>query len=121
MRILLNTTNKFSDEPVTIKIDLGEITLMLTLIVRGYFVISILTFFYLFQKFLRDSTTAKTELSSWQVLALASLFWPIALPLSYLEREMNKEKPVVTEFKRYQKLSDRSSRQYWESSDRRVS
>ncbi|XDE64260.1 hypothetical protein AB3M80_10570 [Arthrospira platensis BEA 1257B] len=39
--------------------------MIVTLIVRAYFAIAILTFAYLFTKFWRDRTTSKTQLSSW--------------------------------------------------------
>ncbi|MGC9527731.1 MAG: hypothetical protein ACP5D7_19530 [Limnospira sp.] len=63
--------------------------LVLTLILRGYVAIAILTFAYFFRGFWRDRSTAKTDRSSWQVLGVASLFWPVVLPLSYLERRTN--------------------------------
>lgn len=63
--------------------------LVLTLILRGYVAIAMLTFAYLFRGFWRDRSTAKTDASSWQVLGIASLCWPVVLPLSYLERQVN--------------------------------
>ena len=50
----------------------------------------VLTFAYLFGGFLRDQSTAKNDAASWKVMGVASLFWPIALPLSYLERKANR-------------------------------
>lgn len=63
--------------------------LVFTLILRGYVAIALLTFAYFFRGFWRDRSTAKTDTSSWQVLGIASLFWPVVLPLSYLEKQAN--------------------------------
>ncbi|AMW30391.1 MULTISPECIES: hypothetical protein [Oscillatoriales] len=95
--------------------------MIVTLIVRAYFAIAILTFAYLFTKFWRDRTTSKTQLSSWQVLILASLLWPIVLPISYLERNVNKPKIVMSELKSYRYLGNPSYNQYLGYSDRRAS
>ena len=35
--------------------------------------------------FLRDEETPKTDVASWVVLIVASIFWPISVPLSYIE------------------------------------
>lgn len=35
--------------------------------------------------FLRDESTAKTDVASWIVLIVATLFWPITLPISLKE------------------------------------
>ena len=35
--------------------------------------------------FLMDEETAKTDLISWSVIAAASILWPIAVPLSWVE------------------------------------
>ncbi|MBS0018570.1 MAG: hypothetical protein KFF72_19845 [Arthrospira sp. SH-MAG29] len=95
--------------------------MIVTLIVRLYLAIAILTFAYLLQKFWRDRTTSKTQLSSWQVLILAAALWPIVLPISYLERKVNKPKIVMSEFPSYRYLGNRSYNQYLGYSDRRAS
>lgn len=41
--------------------------------------------------FLRDETTPKTDLTSWIILTIATVAWPICLPLSCLEL-LSKEK-----------------------------
>jgi len=50
----------------------------------------VLTFSYLFWGFFQDKSTAKHDGTSWKVMGVASLFWPIVLPLSYLERKANR-------------------------------
>lgn len=35
--------------------------------------------------FLRDTTTSKGDVASWIVIAIATLFWPITLPISLKE------------------------------------
>ena len=55
------------------------------LVVLSNFLVYLVVFF-------RDSSTPKTDCSSWVVLGLASVLWPIALPLSYLERRAKMRK-----------------------------
>ncbi len=56
-----------------------------------------LTFSFIFvrylQKFLQDPTTSNSDRASWIVLILASLLWPISLPISALERNIQNRKP----------------------------
>ncbi len=64
---------------------------MITTIVLGsYSLTSSLIFLKYLQNFLKDTTTANSDSASWSVLILASLFWPISLPLSKLERNVQK-------------------------------
>lgn len=35
--------------------------------------------------FLRDEETPKTDIASWVVLVVASICWPISVPLSFIE------------------------------------
>ncbi len=60
--------------------------------VIGYSLVSILIFLIYLIKFFQDSTTAKTDRASWIVLILASLLWPITLPISILELKMKHHK-----------------------------
>jgi hypothetical protein len=93
--------------------------LVFTLILRGYFAISILTFAYFFREFWRDRSTAKTDCSSWQVLGLVSILWPVVLPVSYWERQVNASasKPHIYEVKVYPIRDTRSLSECrnWES------
>jgi hypothetical protein len=63
--------------------------MILTLIIRGYVLIGLVFFAHCLKIFLKDKSTPKTDTSSWIVLGLATLLWPITLPLSYLERQAN--------------------------------
>ncbi|MEA5496532.1 hypothetical protein VB834_12020 [Limnoraphis robusta Tam1] len=63
--------------------------LIFTLMIRGYILIGLVFFAHCLKIFLKDQSTPKTDTSSWIVLGLATLLWPITLPLSYLEREAN--------------------------------
>jgi|GEM_PF-5360788 hypothetical protein len=63
-----------------------------TLVLGGYSLTSSIIFLKYLQRFIRDSTTANSDQSSWLVLILASLLWPISLPLSALERNVQKNK-----------------------------
>lgn len=58
---------------------------MLSLAIGYYFVISLVVFFGWFKIFLADATTPKTDVTSWVVLLLGTIFWPVVLPLSYAE------------------------------------
>jgi hypothetical protein len=44
------------------------------------------------RSFFRDSSTAKTDPSSWLVLAIATVFWPFVLP-SILRKKLSKASP----------------------------
>ncbi|NJO46560.1 MAG: hypothetical protein HC835_13505 [Oscillatoriales cyanobacterium RM2_1_1] len=59
---------------------------MLSLLVKGYFLVSLLAFLVYLKAFLQDSSSSKMDYRSWLVAGLAALFWPIVLPLSCLER-----------------------------------
>ncbi len=59
----------------------------------GYSLASSLIFLKYLQRFIQDSTTVNSDKASWIVLILASLLWPISLPLSALERNVKKTKP----------------------------
>ncbi|MFZ1029575.1 MAG: hypothetical protein WAN66_25505 [Limnoraphis robusta] len=63
--------------------------MILTLLIRGYILIGLVFFSHALKTFLKDQSTPKTDTSSWIVLGLATVLWPIVLPLSYLERQAN--------------------------------
>ena len=50
-----------------------------------YGMISLILFCFWLSLFLRDSTTPKTDKTSWLVLLIAPLFWPIVLPIAIWE------------------------------------
>lgn len=67
----------------------------LTLILPSYIVIAFLVFGYFLWVFLTDKSTPNTHMGSWIVLGLATLLWPIVLPLAYLERRVKKPTKVT--------------------------
>jgi hypothetical protein len=58
----------------------------LTILLVIYGLIGLLNFGIYLILFMQDCSTPKTDRSSWIVLGVASLFWPVVLPLSCLER-----------------------------------
>lgn len=60
--------------------------LFLTLVLRCYIVGALIVFTVFLQSFWRDKTTPKNHIGSWKVLGLATIFWPIVVPLACLER-----------------------------------
>lgn len=46
------------------------------------------------RSFFKDSSTAKTDLSSWLVLIVATVFWPLVLP-SILRKKFFKSMPEL--------------------------
>ena len=42
--------------------------------------------------FLKDETTPKTDVASWVVILIASLIWPLSVPLSIRERYGQQDK-----------------------------
>ncbi|MEB3282913.1 MAG: hypothetical protein VKK42_28730 [Lyngbya sp.] len=65
--------------------------MILTFLVRGYILIGVIFFSHCLRKFLKDKTTSNTDKSSWIVLGLATVLWPIVLPISQLERRGNRK------------------------------
>ncbi|MGB3533330.1 MAG: hypothetical protein WBA13_07415 [Microcoleaceae cyanobacterium] len=61
-----------------------------TFMIGGYTLTFSLVFLKYIQRFTQDSTTANSDKASWFVLILASLLWPVSLPLSALERNVKK-------------------------------
>ncbi len=53
-----------------------------------YLTISLITFCFWLVIFWQDNTTPKNHLLSWIVLLIASIFWPIVLPISSWELTM---------------------------------
>ena len=52
--------------------------------------ISTLVFLKYLRRFLKDSTVSYSDYASWTVIVIASFLWPISLPLSALERNIQK-------------------------------
>jgi len=50
-----------------------------------YTVGALASFSVCFKAFVKDSTTPLTDQTSWGVLVLTSVFWPIIIPISWLE------------------------------------
>ncbi len=55
------------------------------MIVIGYFLIASMVFLVWFQRFWKDTATSKTDWISWVALVFGPLFWPVVLPLSFLQ------------------------------------
>ncbi|MEL6579214.1 MAG: hypothetical protein AAFQ14_05655 [Cyanobacteria bacterium J06621_12] len=53
--------------------------------IRSYLTISLMISFLYLGKFLLDSSTDKSDYSSWIALLIAFVFWPILLPVSSWE------------------------------------
>ena len=66
----------------------------LLFLLYSYIVIAFLVFGYFLKVFLADKSTSNTHRASWVVLGLATLLWPIVLPLAYLERRVKKPTEV---------------------------
>ena len=58
---------------------------MLNNVVFVYGMIALILFCFWLSLFFRDSTTPKNDKTSWLVLLIAPLFWPIVLPLAIWE------------------------------------
>ena len=54
-------------------------------IATWYWIIYLMVFIYWFILFYADYSTSKLDLTSWCVLLIAPLFWPIVLPISSWE------------------------------------
>jgi polyferredoxin len=85
----------------------GKIMMM---IIVGYFSIAFIVFCVWFISFLNDTSTSKKDLKSWIILLMGPLIWPVVLPLSYLQLNVNKKAPV-------QAKSDRESEEILEGND----
>jgi polyferredoxin len=64
------------------------------MIIVGYFSIAFIVFCVWFKSFLNDTTTSKNDLKSWIILLMGPLFWPVVLPLSFLQLNVTKKAPV---------------------------
>ncbi|WP_377476927.1 MAG: hypothetical protein P2A85_00150 [Microcoleus anatoxicus] len=64
------------------------------MIVIGYFLIASIVFLVWFQRFWNDTATSKTDWISWVALVFGPLFWPLVLPLSFLQISITR-KPVA--------------------------
>jgi hypothetical protein len=70
------------------------------MIIVGYFSIAFIVFCVWFKSFLNDSTTSKKDLKSWIILVMGPLLWPVVLPLSMLQLNVNKKAPVQAKYDR---------------------
>jgi len=62
----------------------------------AYYILGALASFSVcFKAFVNDSTTPLTDQTSWGVLAVTTVFWPITIPISWLELT-RKSQTVVT-------------------------
>ncbi|MFM6196194.1 MAG: hypothetical protein ACKPEN_16760 [Planktothrix sp.] len=62
----------------------------------AYYILGALASFSVcFKAFVNDSTTPLTDQTSWGVLAVTTVFWPITIPISWLELT-SKSQTVVT-------------------------
>ncbi|WP_088892682.1 hypothetical protein [Leptolyngbya ohadii] len=58
---------------------------MLIRLLSVYLLVSLVVFLMLVGVFLADSTTPKSDRLSWLLICIGSLFWVIAVPLSFVE------------------------------------
>ncbi|GBF79441.1 hypothetical protein [Aphanothece sacrum] len=58
---------------------------MLTTVIGYYSIIALVVFLAWFKAFWNDSTTSKTDLSSWMVLIIGASLWVIVVPFANLE------------------------------------
>ena len=65
-------------------------------IVAWYWIVTLILFVYWFMLFYQDQSTPNNDLISWVVLFLASLFWPITLPISILELSYKAIKNILS-------------------------
>ena len=59
-----------------------------------YTVGAVASFFVLLKAFLADQTTSLEDQTSWSVLALVTLLWPITMPISLLELANKKDESI---------------------------
>ena len=68
---------------------------MLATIVNWYWTIALMVFFKWLMNFNLDRTTSKLDLTSWIVILIGPLFWPIILPLSNWELSHKRKKDIL--------------------------
>lgn len=68
---------------------------MLATIVNWYWTIALMVFFKWLMNFNLDRTTSKLDLTSWIVILIGPLFWPIILPLSSWELSQKSKKNIL--------------------------
>ena len=68
---------------------------MLATIVNWYWTIALMVFFKWLMNFNLDRTTSKLDLTSWIVILIGPLFWPIILPLSSWELSQKSKKDIL--------------------------
>ncbi|MGL5833403.1 MAG: hypothetical protein ACRC1Z_09245 [Waterburya sp.] len=64
-------------------------------IISWYWIICLMVFIYWFSLFYADRHTSKFDLTSWCVLLIAPLFWPIVLPISTWELNRKSLKNIL--------------------------
>ena len=68
---------------------------MLATIIHWYWIIALMVFFKWLMNFNLDRTTSKLDLTSWIVILIGPLFWPIILPLSNWELSHKRKKDIL--------------------------
>lgn len=58
---------------------------MLIRLLSVYSLVALVVFLTLVGVFLADGTTSKTDRLSWLLICIGSLFWVVAVPLSFVE------------------------------------
>ena len=58
---------------------------MLENILFGYLVVAVVVLCFCLTIFWHDQTTPKNDLTSWAIILIAPLFYPITIPLSIIE------------------------------------
>lgn len=66
-----------------------------TFLFSGYSLAFSIVFLKYLQRFIQDQTTDNSDKASWIVLILASLLWPISLPMSGLEQKVKKTQSQI--------------------------
>jgi hypothetical protein len=74
--------------------------IFLMMIIVGYFSIAFIVFCTWFKSFWNDTATSKKDWKSWIVLLMGPLLWPVVLPLSMLQINVNKKAPVQAKYDR---------------------
>lgn len=95
----------------------------LTLLLVTYGLIVLLNLWVYLILFFQDCSTPKTDCSSWIVLSLASLFWPVVLPLSSGLTHVHYIKPIWYLFLKYKSFPEAvvsNKRKYKGSGERKI-
>lgn len=68
---------------------------MLATIVDLYWAIALIVFLYWLVLFASDRNISKLDLTSWIILSIGPLFWPIILPISSWELNRKTRKNIL--------------------------